>query len=76
MRFVDLFWIIEPNFSRHFTVTVADIVVPIAIGGIWLFFFCRNLASLPLLPAYDVSAADVLEESPAHWKGIPQENNG
>lgn len=59
MRFVDLFWIIEPNFSKTFTVTIADIVVPVAIGGIWLFFFCRNLASLPLLPAYDVSAGDV-----------------
>ncbi|HEV2396559.1 MAG TPA: hypothetical protein VGS27_06440 [Candidatus Sulfotelmatobacter sp.] len=75
MRFVDLFWIVEPNFSKNFTVTIADIIVPIAIGGIWLFFFCRNLASLPLLPAYDVSAADVLEEN-AHWKGIPQENHG
>ena len=31
-----------------FTVTVADIVVPIAIGGIWLWYFFRNLASLPL----------------------------
>lgn len=59
MRFVDLFWIIEPNFSKTFTVTIADIVVPTAIGAIWIFFFCRNLAALPLLPAYDVSAGDV-----------------
>ncbi len=74
MRFVDLFWIIEPNFSKNFAVTIADIVVPIAIGAIWLFFFCRNLASLPLVPAYDISAADVLDEAPARWSGIPQVN--
>jgi hypothetical protein len=64
MRYVDLFWIIEPNFSKTFTVTVADIVVPFAIGGLWLAFFFHNLGSLPLLPAYDPQAVEVLE--PAH----------
>lgn len=72
MRFLDLFWIIEPNFSTNFTVTIADIVVPMAIGCIWLFFFCRNLAALPLLPAYDVSAEDVFEAHPAHTAGTPE----
>ena len=64
MRYLDLFWIIEPNFSQTFTLTLADIVVPIAIGGIWLAYFFRNLSLLPLVPAYDVSANEVLE--PAH----------
>jgi len=64
MRYLDLFWIIEPNFSQTFTLTLADIVVPIAIGGIWLAYFFRNLSSLPLLPAFDPSANEVLE--PAH----------
>jgi len=61
MGYVDLFWIIEPNFSRVLILTVADIVVPIAIGGIWLWYFFRNLAALPLLPAYDVDAHEVLD---------------
>jgi hypothetical protein len=64
MRYVDLFWIIEPNFSRTLTLTFADVVVPVAMGGLWLAYFFRNLNSLPLLPAYDVSANEVLE--PAH----------
>jgi hypothetical protein len=64
MRYVDLFWIIEPNFSNTFHITIADIVLPIAIGGLWLAFFFRNLAALPLLPAYDPSAIEVLE--PVH----------
>src|ERR1700688_4662919 len=64
MRYLDLFWIIEPNFSKTLTVTIADIVVPIAIGGIWLWHFFRNLASLPLIPAYDLDAHEVLK--PAH----------
>jgi hypothetical protein len=66
MRYVDLFWIIEPNFSSTFRITIADIVVPIAIGGIWLWYFFRNLASLPLLPAYDQDAGEVLERAHQH----------
>jgi hypothetical protein len=71
MRFVDLFWIIEPNFSNSFHITIADIVVPVAIGGFWLAYFFRNLGALPLLPAYDPSAGEVLEEHPDHVQGIP-----
>jgi hypothetical protein len=70
MRYVDLFWIIEPNFSKTFRVIVADIVVPVAIGGFWLAYFFRNLGALPLLPAYDPSAGEVLE--PEHDRGVPE----
>jgi hypothetical protein len=63
IRYLDLFWIIEPNFSKTLTVTIADIVVPVAIGGIWLWYFFRNLASLPLIPAYDQDAYEVLESA-------------
>ncbi|MFZ0807707.1 MAG: hypothetical protein WAN03_16050 [Candidatus Sulfotelmatobacter sp.] len=66
MRYVDLFWIIEPNFSKTLNLTIADIVVPIAIGGFWLAFFFRNLGSLPLLPAYDPSAGEVLHPAQHH----------
>jgi len=60
MHHIDLFWIIEPSFSKTLTVTWADILVPIAMGGLWLAYYCRNLSSLPLLPAYDVDAKEVL----------------
>jgi len=48
-------------------VTLADVVVPIAIGGLWLAYFFNNLGALPLLPAYDSSVGEVLE--PAHRHG-------
>ena len=67
MRYVDLFWIIEPNFSPTLKFTLADFVVPVAIGGIWLWYFFRNLGGLPLLPAYDPTAVEVFE--PAHHHG-------
>lgn len=61
MRYLDLLWIIEPNFSATFSLTWADVVVPVAIGGLWLAYFFHNLGSLPLLPAYDLDAHEVLE---------------
>jgi hypothetical protein len=61
MRFVDLFWIIEPNFSVTFNITWLDVVVPVAMGGLWLAYFFRNLSTMPLVPAYDVYAVEVLE---------------
>src|SRR6202795_3605089 len=66
MLYLAFFWIIDPNFSKTFDVTVADIVVPIAIGGFWLAYFFRNLAALPLLPAYDPDAVEVLQPTHHH----------
>src|SRR5580698_1480987 len=67
MRWLDLLWIIEPNFSKTFNLTLADVVVPIAIGGFWLAYFFHNLSTLPLLPVYDPTAIEVLE--PEHHHG-------
>jgi hypothetical protein len=67
MRYVDLFWIIEPNFSKTFKFTIADFVVPVAIGGLWMAYYFRNLGSLPLLPVYDPTAVEVVH--PAHHHG-------
>jgi hypothetical protein len=64
MRYLDLFWNIEPNFSARLSITWADVVLPVAMGGLWLWFFFRNLNSMPLLPVHDVDANEVLE--PAH----------
>jgi hypothetical protein len=64
MRYLDLFWNIEPNFSVRFNVTWADVILPVAMGGFWLWFFFRNLNSMPLLPVHDIDATEVLE--PAH----------
>jgi hypothetical protein len=61
VRYVDLFWMIEPNFSQTFQITWADLVIPFAMGGLWLAYFCHNLSSMPLLPAYDEYAKQVLE---------------
>lgn len=64
MRFVDLFWYIEPTFHQHFHISWQHLAVPGAIGGLWLAFFFRNLKARPLLPLFDPHTRPVLE--PAH----------
>jgi hypothetical protein len=65
MRFVDLFFYVEPNFHKSVLGGIRgswlDLLVTIAIGGIWSALFFRNLRSRPLLPAYDLHAQQFLE---------------
>lgn len=65
MRFVDLFWYIEPNFHKSLDslswINLLDIVVPVALGGFWFAMFFHNLRSRPLLPVYDMHAQEFME---------------
>jgi len=54
VRFVDVFWIVEPAFrQRGLQIFWTDIVAPIGIGGIWIAFFIRKLKARPLLASND-----------------------
>lgn len=64
VRFVDLYWLIMPNFSRRFEPHALDILVPLAMGGFWLALFFRNLKGQVLLPLHAPLTRAVLE--PAH----------
>jgi hypothetical protein len=61
MRFVDLFWMTRPEFTSRAVPTWLDIVLPIALGGLWLGFFAFNLKQCPLLPLGDPRLAEAIE---------------
>ena len=62
MRFVDVFWLIVPEFSRgHFTLNWMSIAGALAIGGLWVAFFLWQLRLRPLLPINDPNLADAIE---------------
>jgi hypothetical protein len=64
MRFVDLFWYIEPVFNPVASFRwgyLIDLLVPVAIGGLWLATFFHNLRTRPLLPVYDLHAQEFLD---------------
>lgn len=54
MHWVDYFWNVVPVFSPgELTIHWLDLVAPLAIGGIWLWLFVRELGKRPLLPIGD-----------------------
>jgi hypothetical protein len=54
VRLVDLYWLIAPEFHHgKFHFHLLDIIAPIGLGGIWVWFFCRQLKNRPLLPVGD-----------------------
>jgi len=60
MRLVDLFWLTRPEFSLGgVQFTWLDIVVPVALLGLWLGFFAMQLQRQPLLPLGDPKLAEV-----------------
>jgi len=61
MRLVDLFWMTRPEFTSRAMPTWLDIVLPLALGGLWLGFFAFNLKQCPLLPLGDPELAEAIE---------------
>jgi len=75
MRYVDQFWYIMPNFpamaglpatQKHFTYTWLDLVVPVAMGGIWVSAFCSQLRKRPLYPVHDLLWPEVTKQHHGH----------
>ncbi len=62
MRFVDLYWFIGPAFHREgLAVHWMDFVTPVALGGLWLAWFIRQLKGRPLISLQDSALERKLE---------------
>ncbi|MBA3355133.1 MAG: hypothetical protein H0U18_04180 [Pyrinomonadaceae bacterium] len=69
MRFIDLFWMIAPEFTpESFHVSWMDVVAPIAMGGFWLAMFAWQLRKRSLMPTNDPQYDSLLAQAqaPAH----------
>jgi hypothetical protein len=67
MRYVDLFWYIAPNFSTHsFHYSWMDLVVPVAMGGLWLALFLYHLKSRPMFPLRDHLWGELMKQQKVH----------
>jgi hypothetical protein len=60
MRWVDLVWQSRPTFVHDgLPVTWIDAAAAVAVGGVWICFYVRALASRPLLPVGDPALQEV-----------------
>jgi hypothetical protein len=61
MRWADLLWQVEPAFhERDVAFYWLYLAAPVAIGGLWLYFFVRELKKRPLLPLNDPYLAEAI----------------
>lgn len=60
MRFVDHYWQVAPEYHDTLSVSVVDVALPIAIGGVFLTLYAMRLKSLPLLPLHDTGLQKAL----------------
>jgi hypothetical protein len=62
MRFIDVYWLIVPEFNRgHLKIEWMSLVAPIAFGGLWIAFFIWHLNLRPLLPFNDPNFEETIE---------------
>jgi hypothetical protein len=74
MRVFDMFYLIGPNprisipGSDHGTYIVSwmDAIAPVAVGGIWLWWFFGELLKRPLVPANDPYFVNAVEHGKGH----------
>ena len=74
MRLVDMYWLIGPtprvntagSEGGWFTLSWLDIVAPIAVGGIWLWYFFGQLMTRPLVPVMDPFLESAIEHGHGH----------
>jgi hypothetical protein len=66
-RLLDLFWLIAPEFhTRGISVSWLDIVLPLALGAIWLGCFIWQLRGRAILPVHDPQFAEALGQIIQH----------
>jgi len=67
MRYVDLLWLVAPNFpGAGFHLSWMDVAAPIGLGGVWLAAFSWQLRGWPLMPFNDPQLPSVLEQAHEH----------
>jgi hypothetical protein len=54
VRIVALIWIVAPNFNQGgFPISLANVGIPVALGGLWVFLFAGQLKRYALVPIND-----------------------
>jgi hypothetical protein len=62
-RVIDLYWLVAPDLGHGGGLHIhwLDVMVPVGVGGVWLWVFARELKGRPLLPVGDPEIRERLE---------------
>lgn len=60
MRCLDVYWWTRPEFTSSAVPSKWDLATLLALGGVWLWFFARQLKQQPLLPLGEPKLAEAI----------------
>jgi hypothetical protein len=61
IRLVDIIWLVAPTFNQGgMPVSLANVGVPVALAGLWVWLFAGQLGKHPLVPVNDPYFRDML----------------
>lgn len=72
MRLIDMFYLIAPNpridhyAGKGFTLSWMDLAAPLAIGGIWVWYFLGQYMKRPVVPVMDPFLEKAIEHGRGH----------
>jgi hypothetical protein len=73
IRFVDIYYHIgptsfhgQPHYGNPFHINWMDFVAPVAVGGLWLWWFFGELKKRPLLPHQDPFVENAIKHGQQH----------
>jgi NADH:ubiquinone oxidoreductase subunit 6 (subunit J) len=72
LRLVDMFYLIGPSprttagHEAGFHISWMDFVAPVAVGGVWLWYFFGELLKRPLVPINDPFLENAIEHGKGH----------
>jgi len=54
IRLYDLIWLVAPTFNQGaFPISLANVGIPVALGGVWVYLFAAQLRKRALVPVND-----------------------
>ena len=64
LRLVDLYWLVAPDLHKGGGLALSwmDVTAPVGVGGIWLYWFARELKIRPLLPQHEPDLEEFLAQ--------------
>jgi hypothetical protein len=73
MRLVDLVWLVAPQYG-HLAISQiwVYVLLPLGLGGIWLWYFVRQLESRPLVPVGDPNLEHAIAPEHGHGEFQPE----
>jgi hypothetical protein len=72
MRLVEMVWVIMPAFEPNFVLRWWDIMLPLAMGGLWVTMFLWTLEQNPLVPENHPYYQEALHHAKSHGHGEEQ----